>query len=110
MIDGMQAAHEGSWAFVVILFVLSYLFANVKVLPMILRLFYVIMIFSGGYMLFSYGFPLHFVIKAILAIVAIGLMEATLGKKKRGEKAVGLFVAVIVVLLLVVLLGYGVLG
>ncbi|NGP45882.1 DUF1516 family protein [Bacillaceae bacterium SIJ1] len=110
MLDGFIASHAGSWAFVVLLFILSFFMIRVKFLPMILRLFYVIMLVTGVYILIQYAFPINYLIKGILAVITIGLMEATLGRKKRGENANVFFVISLALLVVIILLGYGVIG
>jgi len=81
------------------------------VLPMILRLFYLVMIGTGAYMLFGLGgYPGSYHLKALLAIVLIGLMEMTLGRRKKGKNALPFLLGVIVVLVVVVLLGYEVIS
>lgn len=115
MINGMSAAHGDSWYVTILLFVITIILLKVgvtkaaKILHMILRLFYVIMIFSGVVLLATlWNFALLYVIKGILAIVLIYSMEMILVKTKKGtmgSKAPiywGLFV---VSLVLVALLG-----
>lgn len=105
-------SHAGSWAFIIILFVVSAIFYRQKITPMILRLFYLIMLVSGIGMLIGYGFPVKYVVKGIIAIAVIGLMEMILGRMKRGQGKESstkiLFIVWAVLILIVVLLGYGI--
>ncbi|WP_059103711.1 YisL family protein [Shouchella shacheensis] len=116
VLEIFQASHEGSWAFLAILFVVSYFLYRANknragtIIQMILRLFYLIMIVTGAGMLYGYGFPTMFVVKGILALVLIGFMEMTLAKTKRGESALVGWILVVVTLLLVVLMGYQVIS
>ncbi|EGL13078.1 hypothetical protein HMPREF9413_5821, partial [Paenibacillus sp. HGF7] len=43
LLNIFHQSHAGSWAFIVILFVVSAIFYRQKITPMILRLFYLIM-------------------------------------------------------------------
>ncbi|GAK11895.1 YisL family protein [Geomicrobium sp. JCM 19039] len=114
MFDMFFASHQGSWAFVAALFIVAYfLFTSHKnkpgkILHMILRLFFIIMLVSGVGMLFEMGWPLVYIVKGILAVVMIGLMEMSLGKAKRGENGMGAFIGVIVLLVIVALMGFNV--
>lgn len=109
-------SHIGSWAILVLVFLITFLLAKsgkergAKIVGMVLRLFYVIMLVSGGGMLFRLSFPLMYIIKAVLAVVMIGMMEAIIGRTKRREST-GVFWGVMLVLLvLIVLMGYGVIS
>lgn len=99
-------SHAGSWAILVIFFVLSYFFQKQKWLPMILRLFYVIMLVSGISMLVLMKFPLVYIVKGILAIGLIGVMEMLLVKKRKEEPHTLLWVLYSVFLLAVLILGF----
>jgi len=109
MFSAIYHTHAGSWAVLVILFLISYFIPKNKVLPMILRLFYLIMIFTGGYMLFSGGgYPGAFHLKAVLAILLIGMMEMLLARRKKGKNVLPFWIALVVLLVVVVLIGYDV--
>ncbi|GIN11826.1 hypothetical protein J26TS2_16930 [Shouchella clausii] len=109
-----QASHEGSWAILAILFLVAYfLFRGGKskagtIIHMIARLFFVIMLVTGASMLIAYQFAYFFFIKGLLAVLLIGFMEAALGKAKRNENSLGMLFAVLVVLVVIVLMGYGI--
>ncbi len=110
----MTYAHGDSWWVMILLFIITYFLIRAgvnkgaKILHMILRLFYIIMIFSGVVLLFNWGFPAAYVLKGILAIVLIYAMEMILVRTKKGTLGTkapmywGLFV---IVLVIVVLLG-----
>ncbi|MGY4691263.1 DUF1516 family protein [Salibacterium sp. K-3] len=110
MMNMLQGAHEGSWFLLVIFFLISYFAPKQKVTLMIMRLFAVIMLLSGIGMLVSYGFPLLYLLKGVLALIAIALMEVTVAGKKRGQSRGGLVGLLIILLIVIVLLGYGVIG
>lgn len=109
-------SHTGSWAILVLVFLLTFLLVKggkeraAKIAGMVLRLFYVIMLVSGAGMLFGLSFPLMYIIKAVLAVIMIGMMEAVIGRSRRKEST-GVFWGVLLVLLvLVVLMGFGVIS
>jgi peptidoglycan/LPS O-acetylase OafA/YrhL len=109
MYTGLYHTHASSWVILVILFVLSFFLTKNKVLPMILRLFYLIMIVTGGIMLFGQGgYDGAFHLKALLAIILIGMMEMVLARRKKGKNALPFLIVLIVLLVVVVLIGYDV--
>ncbi|SDH83249.1 Protein of unknown function [Alteribacillus persepolensis] len=103
-------SHAGSWFFLILFFVISYLFAKQKITLMLQRLFALIMIISGAGMLVFYGFPLLYILKGVLAILLIAVMEMLVARKKRGEPQGGLWAACIVLIIVVLLLGFNVIG
>ncbi|MFZ4452954.1 DUF1516 family protein [Salibacterium aidingense] len=110
MLSMFQGAHEGSWFLLVLFFLISYFIPKQKITLMLMRLFAVIMIISGIGMLMSYGFPLLYILKGALAIIAIALMEITVARKKRGEPQGVLFAVLLLLLVIIVLIGYGIIG
>ncbi len=113
----LYQSHIGSWAILVLLFLVSYFLLKggvrkgAKIVHMILRLFFVIMVVTGIGMLFILKFPAMYVVKGILAIILIGAMEMLLTRTSKGtigSKAPMYWVIVIVTLVLVLLLGFGV--
>lgn len=111
MYTGLYHTHASSWLILVILFVVCYFIPKNKVLPMILRLFYLVMIITGGLMLFGVGgYEGVFHLKALLAIVLIGLMEMILGRRKKGKSTLPFLIGAIVLLVVVALIGYDVIA
>ncbi len=108
MYTGFYHTHSASWVIMIILFLVSFFISRPKVTHMILRLFYLIMIITGGYMLFQGSPPGAFHLKAVAAIVMIGMMEMILGRKKRGKNTLPLWIVFIVLLVLILLIGYDV--
>lgn len=115
----LYQSHIGSWAILVLLFFVAYFLLKggvhkgAKIVHMILRLFYIIMVVSGIGMLVNYSFPAMYVVKGILAIVLIYAMEMLLVRTSKGtigSKAPMYWILVIVTLVLVILLGYGVIS
>jgi hypothetical protein len=103
-------SHEGSWLFVVIAFLLSAVFQGQKVTPILLRIFYLIMLVTGVGMLGMLGFPAVFIIKGILAIILIGIMEMILGRQRRKKPTLALWILFVILLVVVVLMGFQVIS
>ncbi|MFE5320997.1 DUF1516 family protein [Paenibacillus sp. NPDC056579] len=110
MFNIFYQSHAGSWLLTVILFVLSVIFSNQKVTLMIQRLFYLIMLVSGIGMLAILGFPLLFILKGVLAIILIGLMEMIVARRRRKQPTAPMWIGFIIVLIIIVLIGYGVIS
>ncbi len=110
-------SHIGSWAITVLLFFLSYFLLNKgkagKIVHMILRLFYVIMIVTGVGMLFGIGFVLTYVLKGVLALWLIYFMEMILVRTKKGvldaKQKTYYWIMFTVTLMLVLVIGFGIL-
>ncbi|SFE79931.1 DUF1516 family protein [Alteribacillus iranensis] len=103
-------SHAGSWAFLILFFLISYFFSKQKITLMLQRLFAVIMIVTGIGMWILYGFPMFYLIKGILAILLIGIMEMLVGRKKRQQSHGGMWAGFIILALIVLLMGYNVIG
>lgn len=116
MTEIMYASHQGSWAFIVILFIASYILLKTnkakagQIVQMILRVFYLIMVISGIGMLIGYKFPLAYTIKGILAIILISFMEMACARVKRNEKSGVQLIVVAITLVIVILMGFGVIS
>lgn len=109
-------SHTGSWAILVVLFLVSLLLFKLgkakggRIVQMVVRLFYIIMLVSGIGMLIGYDFPTIYIVKGILAIGLIGAMEAVLGRAKRKEAIAIPLIVVVVLVVVVALMGYGVIS
>lgn len=106
-------AHVGSWEVAFVLLIIAYILYRVgkakpaKIVHMLLRLMMVIILVSGAWMLFvGHASNFYYYMKGIIAILAFGLMEMSLGKARRQEGSIGFFIGCIVLLVLVILLGY----
>ena len=112
LFDIFLASHQGAWAFLIIFFLVSFTLykthkmKSAKVVSMILRLFYLIMFLSGLELLITYGFPPHYFVKGIIALLMIGFMEMALRKAKRGQSGMVGFILAFVSALLVVIMGF----
>ncbi|MCR8659953.1 DUF1516 family protein [Paenibacillus endoradicis] len=110
MYTGMLHTHSAAWIIMIILFLVSYFVPKQKVTKMILRLFYLIMIFSGGYMFFSGSYTGVYHVKITCAIIVIGMMEMILARQKKGKSTLPFWIIFGVLLVVVVLIGYGVIA
>lgn len=108
MYTGMLHTHSVAWVIMIILFLVSYFVPKQKVTKMILRLFYLIMIFSGGYMFFQGGYNPAFHLKIACAIILIGMMEMILARRGKGKSTLPFWIIFIVLLVVVLLVGYDV--
>lgn len=109
-------AHVGSWELALVLGIVSYFLYRfhqekvAKILHMIVRLAFVIVVVTGGYMLFVFSPAGIFHLKALLALIGISLMEMALIRAKKDEPGLAFFLSSLVVLVVVILIGYGVIG
>ncbi|WP_078555339.1 DUF1516 family protein [Bacillus alkalicellulosilyticus] len=120
MITGLYHAHASSWAITLLLFFIAYflIVANKqkpgKIVHMVLRLFYVIMVVSGVGLLINYQFALTFLIKGLLALVLIYFMEMILVRTKKGvligKMKTYYWIQFAITAILVVLIGFNVLS
>jgi cytochrome b561 len=101
-------AHITAWFIGLILFFVAvsmYKSGNqkgAKIVHMILRVFYILIILSGGMLI---SMSTMYLLKGLVGIWIIGAMEMTLGKTSKQEKATAGWIQFIVALLLVLYLG-----
>jgi predicted tellurium resistance membrane protein TerC len=84
-----------------------------KILHMIVRLFFVIMLITGAGMLVYWQFAFLFIVKGVLAIVLIYAMEMLLTRTSKGtigQQARIYWIVFITCLVLVALIGYNVIS
>jgi hypothetical protein len=107
----MTHAHITAWVVAVILLIVLLFLQkqgkNTKVLHMILRVFYLLIIGTGIVMLFGlYQITLMYILKSLLGIVLIGLFEMILVRGKKAANTKNLWVPFIIVFLVVLYLGF----
>lgn len=104
--------HVGAWFLAVVLFIIAYILVNkqkekaVKVLSMIVRLFFLVILLTGGIMLYYIGWSWPHVLKTLLGLATIGFMEVTLSRKVKGEPSTTLLILFIISLAATVFYGY----
>lgn len=107
----MIHAHMTAWLLAIILFIVTFSMQskgkNVKVLKMVLRLSYLLIIATGG-MLISAGdnIPTLYYVKALLGIGMIGLLEAMIGRSGKGKSVKPLWIVFVVVFAALLYLGF----
>ncbi|MEH7108793.1 MULTISPECIES: DUF1516 family protein [Bacillaceae] len=106
----MTHAHITTIILTIILFGIILLLQNkgrsTKVLKMILRVMYLLIILTGVMMLFSlYKITILYVLKAVLGILMIGLFEMILAEGKKGKKVAVFWSLFLVILIVTVYLG-----
>ncbi|WP_017726825.1 DUF1516 family protein [Halalkalibacterium ligniniphilum] len=115
--DVLLTIHRDSWAVLIVLFLVSYFLLKTgkgkagKIVHMIVRLFYLIMIITGIGSLIAYNFAAMYIVKGILAIALIYVIEMILVRTAKGTlggKAATYWLAFIILLVIVVLMGFGV--
>ncbi|MDO3659999.1 YisL family protein [Bacillus sp. C28GYM-DRY-1] len=108
----MTHLHITTWVVALILLFVSYsLYSSrsakgAKITHMILRLFYILIIWTGAELFVRFAnWNGEYAGKMILGIITIGLMEMLLIRKKKEKSTGGLWIGFVIVLVLTVLLG-----
>jgi len=102
--------HITTWVVGIVLFLIAALSGNKsKGLHMLLRLFYILIIITGG-ALFSaaldYGQGMLYGIKFLLGILVIGMMEMVLVRQKKNKKTTMFWILFAIFLFAVLFLGF----
>lgn len=104
--------HVGAWFLAVVLFIIAYILANkqkekaVNVLSMMIRLFYLVILFTGGIMLYYIGWSWPHVLKTLLGLATIGFMEVNLTRKIKDEATTTMLILFVISLAATVFYGY----
>ena len=109
----MVHAHVTAWFLALILFFVSLGLhksgkeKGSKIVQMVLRLFYVLILITGIVLLFSIDtIGIMYVLKAAVGLWVISMLEMILIRTKKNEKASILWIQFVVALLLVLYLGF----
>jgi len=109
-------AHVTSWVIALILFFVAISLEKkgktkgAKIVKMILRVFYLLIIATGvGLLLMLSNITVLYILKAVIGLWIIGLFEMILGRVSKNKKTTVFWVQFIVALVLVFYLGFGVL-
>ena len=115
----MLHMHVTSWILgIILLLVAVFLYKQGKakggkIVHMILRLVYLLIIFSGGYLLFdvylaNFSMPMGMeaITKGLAGIWVVGAMEMILVKTSKGKPAKSGWIQLLIALVLVLVLGY----
>lgn len=101
--------HITTWVLALILFVVALAIAKPKVVHMILRLDYLLIIATGVALFvkgMDYGEGMLYGLKFLAGILVIGMMEMTLVKKQKGKPYTMFFVLFFVFFLITLFLGF----
>jgi len=109
----MTYAHITAWFLTLVLFFIALSLSKsgkakgYKILHMIIRVFYLLILLTGG-MLFSsvYHISLLYILKAVVGLWIIALFELILIKTAKKEKTSVLWIQFVVAFLLVLYLGF----
>ncbi|MFJ7825216.1 YisL family protein [Psychrobacillus sp. NPDC096623] len=101
--------HITTWVVALILFFVALAIANPKVVHMILRLFYILIIITGVALFIKgmdFGQGMLYGLKFLAGILVIGMMEMTLVKKAKGKPYTTFLVLVFVFFFIALFLGF----
>ncbi len=101
--------HITTWVIALILFFVALAIAKPKVVQMILRLFYILIIITGVALFIKgmdYGEGMLYGLKFLAGILVIGMMEMTLVKKAKGKPYTIFLVLVFVFFFTALFLGF----
>ncbi|WP_051189071.1 YisL family protein [Halalkalibacillus halophilus] len=117
--QSMALLHIFSWGTALILFIVAYVMITkgkaakpIKIIQMILRVFFVLIIATGADLFFQLyfgvqgGYFAESIIKIITGVWVIGAMEMTLAMKKKGKKVFIGWIQFAVAMILVLILGF----
>ncbi|MCM3124914.1 YisL family protein [Mesobacillus sp. AQ2] len=108
----MVHAHMTAWFLALVLFFVALGLhksgkeKGAKIVQMVLRLFYVLILLTGFWLLFSININIMYVLKAAVGLWVISMLEMILIRTRKNEKASILWVQFIVAILLVLYLGF----
>jgi len=108
----MTHAHITTWVVALILFAVTVSLQRqnspkAKMVQMVLRLFYLLIIGTGVLLLLSIAsIPVLYIVKAIVGIWVIGTMEMIVVRTKKGKSTNMFWVQFVIALLLVLYLGF----
>ncbi len=109
----MLHAHYTAWGLTLVLFIASYFLMRAgkrpHIIHMVLRVFYVLTIISGMFLVVGYHFWGPSIVKAVLALWLIFSMEMILVRGKKGQKIWPFWLQFLFAFLLVFFYGYSVL-
>ncbi|CUA79300.1 YisL family protein [Anoxybacillus suryakundensis] len=108
----MTHAHITTWVVALILFVVAIFFQakgheKTKMVHMLLRLFYVLIIATGAWILHSMSsFPFLYIVKVIVGLWVIATMEMILVRTAKGKNTNVLWLQFLVAFVVVLYLGF----
>ncbi|GAA0454857.1 DUF1516 family protein [Alkalibacillus silvisoli] len=116
----MALLHILSWSSAIILFVIAYVMIKqnkaekpVKILQMVLRVLYIVIIATGADLFFRFyfgvqsGFFAESIVKVVAGVWVVAAFEMTLAKAKKGKKEFAAWLQLVFALIIVLALGFG---
>jgi len=111
---GLTHLHITTWVIALILFIVAYVLfkqgmpKQMKIVHMVLRLFYILVIITGGILFFDFSFidEMMYGIKTLLGIVVIGFSEMVLVRLKKGKSLKVVMIGLVVSFIVIVYLGF----
>lgn len=100
--------HVTTWVVAVVLFLVAAVGIKPKVVHMILRLFYILALITGGALFFEYrsAFGFEYDIKFLLGILVIAMMEMILVRQKKNKPTTVFWVLFAIFLFAVLYYGF----
>lgn len=109
----MTHAHITSWVLLLILFFVVQGLSKAgkakgqKIVHMITRLVYILIILTGGLLLFSISnISILYIIKTLVGLWVISMVEMILVNQNKGKKTTSSWIQLIIALLIVIYLGF----
>lgn len=101
--------HITTWVVAIVLFLVAALASKSKGLHMALRLFYILIIITGGALFIEamdYGMGMQYGIKFILGILVIGMMEMVLVRQSKNKPTTVFWILFAIFLFAVLFYGF----
>ncbi|MBM7620689.1 putative membrane protein SirB2 [Bacillus tianshenii] len=108
----MTHAHISTWAVALILFVVAIALQKsgkakgAKIVSMVLRLFYILIVATGVLLLWNINLTGDYIVKGLMGIVVIGLMEMISVRTRKGKSTTVLWVIFAAAFAYVLYLGF----
>ncbi|MFE8700315.1 YisL family protein [Cytobacillus sp. FJAT-54145] len=106
-------AHITAWVLTLVLFIVAYALTKsgrakaAKIVHMILRLFYLLTLATGGalvHTLFTVS-PVEYILKSLVGLWVLGAMEMVLVRTKKDKNTKGAWIQLVVAVIIVLYLG-----
>ncbi|MFJ8234607.1 YisL family protein [Ureibacillus sp. NPDC094379] len=108
-LTGSTHLHVTTWVVAIVLFLIAALASKSKGLHMVLRLFYILIIITGGALFIeamSYGQGMDYGIKFLLGLLVIGMMEMILVRKAKNKPTTVFWILFVIFLFAVLYYGF----
>ncbi|HWK21941.1 MAG TPA: YisL family protein [Ureibacillus sp.] len=108
-LTGSTHLHVTTWVVALILFFVAAFASKSKGIHMALRLFYILVIITGGALFIEamdYGMGMQYGIKFLLGILVISMMEMILVRKSKNKPTTTFWVLFVIFLLAVLFMGF----